>query len=92
VDEHNIVIRPLVTEQSMHLAGKIGAYSFVVNKQANKVQIKRAIENLYGVNVDRVRTMNRQGKWRRRGRSFGKTASWKKAVVYLKGEDHIDLF
>lgn len=92
MEEHNIIVRPLVTEQSMHLAAKLGSYSFVVNKQANKVQIKHAIEQLYSVKVDKVRTMNRQGKWRRRGRNFGKTSSWKKAVVQLKGDDHIDLF
>lgn len=76
----------------MHFANKRGAYSFKVNPKANKSQIKQAIQNLYSVKVDKVRTANRIGKVRRRGRSFGQTKGWKKAIVYLKPEFHIDLF
>jgi large subunit ribosomal protein L23 len=92
VDNHNIVIRPLVTEQGMHLASKLNAYSFEVNKKANKVQIRHAVEQLYGVKVVEVRTANRMGKIRRRGKSTGRTRSWKKAVVVLHEDFHIDLF
>ena len=92
MDDHNVVIRPLVTEQGMHLASKHNAYSFEVNKKANKVQIRRAVEHLYGVKVVDVRTANRKGKLRRRGRSTGRTRSWKKAVVVLHEDFHIDLF
>jgi len=87
-----VIIRPLITEQSTHLAGNKGAYSFEVNKKANKTQIKKAVEALYNVKVDKVRTANRTGKHRRRGMAFGTTASWKKAVVYLEPDYHIDLF
>lgn len=76
----------------MHFANTKGAYSFQVAKKANKTQIKNAIENIYDVKVDRVRTANRKGKVRRRGRNLGMTPSWKKAVVYLKPDYHIDLF
>ena len=76
----------------MHFANVRGAYSFEVDRKANKIQIKNAIEKVYGVKVDKVRTSNRQGKPRRRGRHFGTTRSWKKAVVYLKKDYHIDLF
>jgi len=92
MEDYNVIIRPIVTEQGMHFANVKGAYSFEVNKRANKIQIKKAIENIYNVKVDKVRTANHRGKVRRRGRNFGTTASWKKAVVYLNPEYHIDLF
>ena len=92
MDDYNIIVKPLITEQGMHFANACGAYSFEVNKKANKVQIKHAVERLYGVEVEKVRTANCRGKQRRRGRSIGMTRSWKKAVVYLKADHHIDLF
>ena len=92
MDDTSVIIRPLITEQGMHLASTRGAYSFEVNKKANKIQIKRAIERLYGVKVQKVRTANRKGKLRRRARTYGVTRSWKKAVVYLHPDYHIDLF
>jgi large subunit ribosomal protein L23 len=92
VDDYNVIIRPIITEQGTHLATAKGAYSFEVNKKANKTQIKKAVETLYNVKVDKVRTANRQGKQRRKGRTIGATASWKKAVVYLGPDYHIDLF
>jgi large subunit ribosomal protein L23 len=88
----NIIIRPLITEQGMHFANVKGAYSFEVNKKANKTQIRNAVEKIYGVKVSKVRTANRRGKYRRKGRNFGMTASWKKAVVFLEPDYHIDLF
>jgi large subunit ribosomal protein L23 len=92
MDDHNIIFRPLITEQGTHLAGKIGAYAFEVNKHANKQQIKGAVEHLYSVKVSKVRTANRKGKLRRKGRTWGFTSDWKKAVVYLEKDYHIDLF
>ncbi len=92
MDDHNVIIKPLITEQTTHFANVRGAYSFEVNKKANKIQIKNAIERLYNVKVVDVRTSNRQGKIRRRGKSIGRTRSWKKAVVVLNEEHHIDLF
>jgi large subunit ribosomal protein L23 len=92
VDDHNIVIKPLVTEQGMHFASKYNAYSFEVNKKTNKTQIAQAIERLYNVKVESVRTSNRRGKLRRRGRDMGMTRSWKKATVVLHEDYHIDLF
>jgi len=82
----------MVTEQGMHFANVKGAYSFRVNPKANKAEIRNAVEKIYGVKVDKVRTANRKGKRRRRGRTIGTTSSWKKAVVYLKPDYHIDLF
>ena len=92
MDDYDIIIRPLITEQGMHFANTKGAYSFEVNRKANKVQIKNAVEKIYSVKVDKVRTANRKGKHRRRGRTFGVTPTWKKAVVFLEPDYHIDLF
>ena len=92
MDDYNIIIKPLVTEQGMHFANTKSAYSFEVNKRANKAQIKNAVERIYNVKVQKVRTANRKGKQRRKGRTIGTTASWKKAVVFLNPDFHIDLF
>ncbi|HUS73986.1 MAG TPA: 50S ribosomal protein L23 [Sedimentisphaerales bacterium] len=92
IDEYSVIIRPLITEQGVHFANTKGAYSFEVNKKANKVQVKNAVEKMYDVKVRKVRTANRKGKGRRRGRTIGSTPSWKKAVVFLEPDYHIDLF
>lgn len=92
MDDYSVIIRPLITEQGTHLASTKSAYPFQVRKSANKTQIKNAVEKIYGVKVQKVRTANRQGKPRRRGRTIGATPSWKKAVVYLEADYHIDLF
>ena len=76
----------------MHLANAKGAYSFEVRRLATKPQIKSAVEKIYGVKVERVHTANRKGKQRRKGRTMGMTPSWKKAVVFLQADQHIDLF
>ena len=92
MDVHNVIIRPLITEQGIHFANVKGAYPFEVNRKASKTQIKNAVEEIYGVKVQKVRTANRRGKHRRRGRTIGRTANWKKAVVFLEPDYHIDLF
>lgn len=92
MNDYNIIIRPLITEQGMHFANVKSMYSFEVNRKANKQQIKKAVENIYAVKVNKVRTANRKGKYRRKGRTAGVTAAWKKAVVFLKPDYHIDLF
>ena len=92
MEDYEVIIRPLITEQGMHFANTKGAYSFEVHRQANKQQVKEAVEKLYSVKVDKVRTANRKGKLRGRGMRVGKTPDWKKAIVYLKRDYHIDLF
>ena len=92
MDDYSIIIKPLVTEQGMHFANTKNAYSFEVNKKANKIQIRDAVEKLYKVKVTDVRTANVKGKPRRRGRTFGHTRAWKKAVVVLDEQYHIDVF
>ncbi len=92
MDDYSVVIRPIVTEQGMHFANVKGQYSFEVHRDANKAEIKKAIERIYQVKVDKVRTANHKGKARRRGGRIGVTSAWKKAVVFLAPDNHIDLF
>jgi len=90
---YDIVIRPLVTEKSTHQSQTRNAYAFEVSPQANKTQIRQAVEKLYDVKVLSVRTANRKGKPRRAGyRRWGATRHWKKAVVVLHQDHRIDLF
>lgn len=91
-DIYNIVIRPLVTEKGTHQSQTRNAYAFEVNPDANKAQIKQAVEKIYNVRVMDVRTANRKGKPRRSGYKYGTTSHWKKAVVVLHEDHHIDLF
>jgi large subunit ribosomal protein L23 len=94
MDARDIVIRPLVTEKGTWSSNdpRTRAYPFEVHPSANKVQIRQAIQQIYSVRVNEVRTANMHGKYRRYGRWFGKTKNWKKAVVKLHPDDHIDLF
>lgn len=89
---HSVIVRPLVTEKSTENLERDGAYSFVVDKGANKVEIARALESLFNVKVVDVRTMQYRGKERRMGRFVGRRAAWKKAVVKLRAGDTIELF
>ncbi len=89
---HSIILRPLVTEKSTDKLEREGAYSFVVARDANKVEIAQAVEILFGVKVRDVRTMQYRGKERRLGRHVGYRAAWKKAVVKLREGDSIEIF
>lgn len=80
---HDIIIKPIVTEQSMNDMAE-GKYTFVVDKKANKTEIKNAIEQIFGVQVDKVNTMNMKGKKKRMGIHEGRRPNWKKAIVSLK--------
>jgi large subunit ribosomal protein L23 len=89
---HDIIIKPLVTEKTTDQLEKNGAYTFVVAKDANKIEIGKAIEELFNVKVREVRTMRYAGKQRRVGKFVGRRASWKKAVVTLRQGDTIEIF
>ncbi|MCM1132088.1 MAG: 50S ribosomal protein L23 [Ruminococcus flavefaciens] len=78
----DIIIKPVITEKSMDNL-QAGKYTFKVAKDATKPEIKKAVEKLFGVEVDKVTTMNVKGKMKRVGRYEGMTASWKKAIVTL---------
>jgi large subunit ribosomal protein L23 len=88
---HQIIVRPLITEKNTNLM-ILNKYSFEVLREASKPQIKYAIESIFNVTVAKVHTMNVRGKKRRRGREYGYTRSWKKAIVTLIPGDRIDIF
>ena len=79
---HDIIIRPIITEKSM-AGAQMKKYTFEVAKDANKIQIAKAVAEVFGVEVKKVNTMNVRGRLRRQGRSEGYTPSWKKAIVTL---------
>ena len=83
MSSYDIIRRPVLTEKSYAgIAAK--TYTFEVAKSANKVEIAKAVEEIFGVKVEKVTTATVQGKLRRQGRNQGRTPSWKKAVVTLK--------
>jgi large subunit ribosomal protein L23 len=91
MNDYQVIIRPLITEKNTNLM-MFNKYSFEVAREANKFQIRRAVENIFDVSVLDVHTMNVRGKKRRRGREYGYQRDWKKAIVTLAAGDHIDLF
>ena len=88
---YDIIIRPVITERSLELTGE-NKYTFFVHPKANKVQIKEAVEEIFGVKVQKVRTMHTHGKLRRQGRTMGYTKNRKKAIVTLQQGHKIELF
>lgn len=89
---HDIIRKPIITERSMNDMAE-GKYTFVVDKKANKTEIKNAVEKVFGVKVEKVNTMNMQGKLKRQGIHVGRRPSWKKAIVTLaKDSKGIEFF
>ncbi|MCC8130444.1 MAG: 50S ribosomal protein L23 [Oscillospiraceae bacterium] len=78
----DIILKPVITEASMEDL-QAGKYTFKVAKTANKIEIKDAVEEIFGVKVAKVHTISVRGRYRRMGRSEGKTSDWKKAIVTL---------
>jgi large subunit ribosomal protein L23 len=91
-DPRTIVRKALITEKGTALRELRNQYHFEVARDANKIEIRRAIETIFSVKVDSVRTMQLRGKVKRQGRYAGKRSDWKKAVVTLLPEQKIDLF
>ena len=94
---NDIILKPILTEKMADLGERLNRYAFEVNSKANKIEIKNAIENAYGVNVKAVNTMKHGGgkrkmKYTNRGVSFQKTKLIKKAIVTLEEGDTIDLY
>ncbi len=91
-----ILIKPIVTEKLNEQAEKLNCFGFVVNKNANKLQIKKAVEEMYNVTVENVNTLNYSGKVKSRytksGVQVGKTSAYKKAIVTLVEGDKIDFY
>ena len=91
MEARDILIRPLISERSTDLMTE-GKFVFVVDKRANKIQIAAAVEEIFKVDVEAVNTINVKGKTKRRGRTVGKTNSYKKAIVKLAAGQTIELF
>ena len=91
LSSHQILVRPIITEKNT-LLNEQGKYTFEVAEAANKIEIKRAVEEIFKVKVTAVNILRVPGKIRRMGRHSGMTRSWKKAVVTLEPGQRIELF
>jgi large subunit ribosomal protein L23 len=91
MNARSVIIRPVISEKSYALL-TANKYTFRVNDQANKTQVRQAVEEIFGVRVRGVRTVNVKPKPKRRGFHNGRRRSWKKAVVTLHPDDSIELF
>lgn len=89
IHPRNIVIAPIITEKSSHQAEATNTYTFKVSMNANKIEIKKAIEHVFAVKVVSVNTIRMMGKPKRLGRYNGKRPDWKKAIVTLREGDKI---
>ena len=89
---HQVVLRPLVTEKGTHHSTKRNAYTFEVHLNADKTQIASAIQELFNVRVERVRTQVQKGKSVRYRQRLGTLSDWKKAIISLHADDKIDFF
>jgi large subunit ribosomal protein L23 len=92
----SIIIKPVITEKMTAMGEKLNRYGFIVQRKANKLQIKKAIEDLYGVQISDVNTMVVPGKaksrFTKRGNISGQTSAYKKAIVTLKEGETIDFY
>jgi large subunit ribosomal protein L23 len=91
-DPRTIVRKALITEKGTALRELRNQYHFEVARDANKIEIRRAIEVIFSVKVEDVHTMQMRGKVKRQGRTQGKRSDWKKAIVTLQPEQKIELF
>ena len=89
---HEVIIRPLITEKTSIQKELNNQLSFEVDRRANRIEIKQAIESIFNVRVAAVKTMQITGKIKRRGRITGKRRDWKKAIVKLMPGERIDFF
>ena len=88
----NIIRRPIITEKASWMKENDNKYVFEVEKNCNKIEIKKAVEDLFKVQVTSVRTYTTHGKIRTRGRFKGRRPDWKRAIVQLKKGDTIEFF
>jgi len=89
---HDIIVRALVSEKGTRLRETGNTFFFQVHPAANKLEIKQAVEQVFNVHVESVKTQNVPGKTKRMGRYVGSRSSWKKAIVTLRAGENIDLF
>jgi large subunit ribosomal protein L23 len=91
-DPRSIIRKVLITEKGTVMRETLRQYFFEVARDANKIEIKRAVEAVFHVKVDSVQTMQLQGKLKRQGRTAGRRNDWEKAIVTLKPDQKIELF
>jgi large subunit ribosomal protein L23 len=91
-DVYSVLKRPLFTEKNDRLKEKFNKFAFEVEVKANKIEVRQAVEQIFGVSVVKVNTMRVHGKVKRRGRSVGRRPDWKKAIVTLKEGDTIPIW
>jgi large subunit ribosomal protein L23 len=89
---HDILLQPLLTEKLTALREKSNKVGFVVRSDANRIEIKRAVETMLKVRVERVNVMNVRGKTKRLGKFAGKRSDWKKAIVTLKAGEKLEMY
>lgn len=92
LESHQVILRPLVTEKGVHRAARHNQYAFEIHPQATKTDVRRAVEELFNVVVEKVCTQIRKGKTRRFRNRAGVTSGWKRAIVKLNSEHRIDFF
>lgn len=92
LDPQEVLTKPLLTEKSTMLRETANRICFAVHPQANKIEVKQAVEALLKVKVKKVNILNMMGKTKRLGRWAGKRADWKKAIVTLKEGEKLDIF
>jgi large subunit ribosomal protein L23 len=92
MEPRELIRRPLITEKATRLKEATNTICFEVARSANKIEVRRAVEKLFGVKVLDVRVANRQGKWKRMGRFLGQRKGWKKAYVRLAPDQKIEFF
>jgi len=92
MDTHHIIIKPIVTEKTIGLRDAMNQIVFEVHQDANRIQIRKAIEEVFDVRVESVNTLKINGKRKRRGRIMGKRRDWKKAIVTLAAGDKVEFF
>ncbi|MGQ0556340.1 MAG: 50S ribosomal protein L23 [Nitrospiraceae bacterium] len=92
VESHRILIRPLLTEKITALREARNTVGFVVHPDANRIQVRLAVEELLKVKVDKVNIMNVRGKVKRLGRFSGRRSDWKKALVTLKQGEKLEMY
>lgn len=91
LNPHDVLIKPIITEKSTDLMEE-NKYTFKVDKRANKIEIKLAVETIFKVDVTDVKTMSVVGKLKRQGKTKGLTSSWKKAIITIKEGQRLPLF
>jgi large subunit ribosomal protein L23 len=92
VNPHDVLIRPLLTEKITAIREVKNGIAFAVHRQATRIDIRRAVEKVFGVKVASVNVMNVRGKKKRQGRFSGKRSDWRKAFITLKKGEKVELY